>query len=157
VLALEELAGFVLPNRPPEAALPSPGAVEVVLVVEEFPRQGDPLVELAASIERARIEAVFRSEFPDLEAGRRLAIRYLEDEGAAGRAVAALELALRHPVRVAADLLAGGPRGPSVWDLAPAVRRLERDPHARLHPLGGASAQALAQRLGRLSGRPAER
>jgi len=154
VLAMEELVGFVLPNRPVEA--PAAGSVEVVLVVDEFPRDGDPLVELAASIERARIEAVSRPEAPDLEAARRLTVRYLEDEGMASRTTAALGLALRHPLRVAADVLGRGPREPTVWDLAPAVRRLRRDPQARLHHLGGRPAEALAQRLGRLAGRPME-
>ncbi|HZU61710.1 MAG TPA: glycosyltransferase [Solirubrobacteraceae bacterium] len=156
VLAMEELAGLVLPNRPVEATLPSAGPVDVVLVVDEFPREGDPLVELAASIDRARIEAVARPEAPDLEAGRTLSVRYLEDEGVASRTTAALSLALRHPFRVAADLLGRGPREPTVWDLAPAVRRLQRDPQARLHPLGGRPARALAQRLGRLAGRSPE-
>lgn len=156
LLALEELAGFALPNRPAGAALPAPGAVDVVLVVEEFPRGGDPLVELAASIERARIEAIARPEVPDLEAARRLSIRYQEDEGRSTRAVAFVLLAFRHPVRVLSDLLRAGPREPKTRDLAPAARRLERDPRARLHPLGGVSAQALARRLASLAGRPPE-
>jgi len=40
-------------------------------------------------------------------------------------------------------------------DLAPAVRRLERDPDARLVALGGERSQAIAERLARLAGRPA--
>lgn len=157
VLALEELAGFVLPNRPASVGFPSPGAVDVVLVVDEFPRSEDPLVELAASIERARVEAVSRPEAPDLHTARRLTIRYLEDEGAGRRAAGGLALGLRHPVRVVADLLRREPGEPTTWDLAPAVHRLRRDPQARIHPLGGRPAEALAQRLARLAGRPLER
>lgn len=157
VLALEELAGFLLPNQPGQGSRPARGGADVVLVVDEFPREADPLVELAGSIERARVEAVSRPEAPDLDAARRLTVRYVEDEGAASRTVAALGLTLRHPVRVAADLLGRGPREPTVWDLAPAVRRLRQDPQARLHPIGGRAAEARAQRLGRLAGRPIER
>jgi hypothetical protein len=157
MLGLEELAGFVLPNRPANAPIPAPGTVDVVLVADEFPRDGDPLVELAGSIERARIEAVSRPEAPDAEAARGLSIRYLEDEGVASKTTAALGLALRHPVRVATDLVGRGPREPATWELAPAVQRLHADPQARLHPLGGKAADALARRLSRLAGRPMER
>jgi hypothetical protein len=157
LLGLEELAGLILPNRPAGSDLSDHPAPEVVLVVDDFPRLQDPLVELAASIGRARIEAVARPEAPDLEAARRLTISYLEDEGAATKAAAALTLLVRHPLRVATDMARRGPRDPATWDLAPAVRRLERDPQARLHPLGGPAAQALARRLAHLAGRPLER
>ena len=152
VLALEELAGFALSNRP--GGPRSNGGAEVVLVADEFPRRGDPLVELAQTLGRARIEAVARPQAPDLEAARRLTIHYLEDEGVATSAAAALALAVAHPLRVVRDLISRPAGEPSMRSLAPAARRLVRDPTARVHPLGGRSAQARASRLSRLAARP---
>jgi GT2 family glycosyltransferase len=156
VLGLEELAGFVLPNRPGGADGPIQEAVEVVLVLDEFPREGDPLVELAAGLEQARVEAISRPEIPDLEAARGASIRYVEDEGATSRIAAGLRLALCHPVRVVEDVIRRGPREPTVWDLAPAVRRLQGEPQVRVHPLGGRTAEAVARRLAHLAGRTLE-
>jgi Glycosyl transferase family group 2 len=154
VLAFEELAGFVLSNRPGEPRRDAPA--EVVLVADEFPRRGDPLVELAATLGRPRIEAMARPEAPDQEATRRLTVHYMEDEGAAERTASALGLAAAHPVRVFRDLVARSSGEPSTWSLAPAARRLERDPGARVHALGGRGAQARARRLARLAARPIE-
>jgi GT2 family glycosyltransferase len=151
VLAFEELAGFALSNRPGQAR--SDGGAEVILVADEFPRQGDPLVELAATLGRARIEALVRPKAPDVEAGRKLTIHYLEDEGAAMRAGAALAIAAAHPLRVVRDLIARASGEPSTWSLAPAARRLQRDRSARVQALGGTSAQARARRLARLAAR----
>jgi GT2 family glycosyltransferase len=152
LLAFEELAGFALSNRPGYHR--SDGGAEVILVADEFPRRGDPLVELAATLGRARIEAVARPKAPDLEAARELTIHYLEDDGAAMRAAAALTIAAVHPLRVLRDLSARGSEEPSTWSLAPAARRLERDRSARVHALGGTSAHARARRLARLASRP---
>jgi hypothetical protein len=154
MLALEELAGFALSNRPDVPR--RDGATEVVLVAEEFPRRGDPLVELAATLRHARIEAGARPQVPDLDAARRLTVNYLEDEGPASRVAAAVAVAAAHPLRVARDMLARESAEPSTWGLAPAVRRLERDPGARVHALGGDAAQATARRLARLAARPVE-
>ncbi|MFL5823703.1 MAG: glycosyltransferase family 2 protein [Solirubrobacteraceae bacterium] len=154
LLGLEELAGFVLSNRPADRRLRQEGFADLVLVADRFPGRDDPLVELAGTIEHARVEAASRPEVPDLEAGRRLSIRYMEDEGAAARMVAGLRLLARHPRRTARDLVARPAAGPSTWALAPAVLRLEREPGARIHPLGAGAAQGTARRLARLAGRP---
>lgn len=154
VLAVEELAGFVLSNRP--AAGGANDGAEVVLVADEFPRRGDPLVELAATLGGARIEAAARPQVPDVRAARELTVHYLEDEGVATRVAAALAIALAHPLRVAQDLIGRSPGDASTWTLAPAVRRLERDPGARVRALGGRNAQDTASRLARLAARPVE-
>ena len=155
LLSVEELAGFALSNRPVRERHPR-ARVDVVLVADRFPAHGDPLVELAGTLECARVEAVARPDAPDLERGRRLQIDYFEDEGAAGRIATALMLALRHPLRCAFDLLDRSPGAPTLRSLAPAVRRLERDRGARLQALGGPASQATAQRLARLAGRTVE-
>ena len=156
LLSVEELAGFALSNRPPDERRIR-GSVDVVLVADRFPAHGDPLGELAGTLEHARVEAVARPESPDLELARRLQIDYLEDDGAAARARAALLLALRHPLRSALDLLDRSPGAPTLRALAPAVRRLERDRAARLQALGGPHSQATAQRIAILAGRSLDR
>lgn len=151
LLALEELAGFLLSNRPTPAA-PAP-AVEVVLVTDRFPGRGDPLVELATAVGRARIEAVARPEVVDLAAARRLNVCYLEDEGVGARVAAGIALTARRPRLALQDLLRPARDEPSTWALAPVVHRLDLDPEARIHALGGERAQAIARRLARLAGR----
>jgi hypothetical protein len=155
LLSVEELAGFALSNRPTDRRRAV--AADVVLIADRFPEQGDPLAELAGTLERARVEAVARPEAPDLELARRIEIDYLEDEGRAARIAAALALGLRHPLRCAVDLIGRGAGAPPLRSLAPAVRRLERDRGARLQPLGGRDRQAAAARLARLAGRPLDR
>jgi hypothetical protein len=156
LLALDELAGFALSNRPAEREPTGPGSVDVVLVADRFPGRGDPLVELAQAVGRSRVEAVARPDVPDLDAARQLDVRYLEDDGAAARAAAGVRLLIRHPVLVARDLLRAESTEPSTWALAPAVLRLGRDPGARVHPLGGEAARATARRIARLAGRQLE-
>ena len=151
LLAVEELAGLALSNRP--ARMTEAVPAEVVLVADRFPGRGDPLVELARTVGRARVEAAARPDVPDLEAARKLEVRYREDDGAAARAAAGLQLLLRHPVLVAQDLISTGSNAPSTWALAPVIRRLAREPGARIHPLGGESARAAARRIARLAGR----
>jgi hypothetical protein len=128
--------------------------VDLVLVADRFPGRGDPLVELAAQLEQARVEAVARPDVPDLDAVRRLSIRYLEDEGVMERISAGLMLAARHPILTMRDVIARVPGDPSIWALAPAVQRLGRQPEARVHALPGARVQGTARRLARLAGRP---
>jgi hypothetical protein len=103
------------------------------------------------------VEAVARPEALDLEAGRRLAIDYLEDDGSAARALAVTMLALRHPLRCALDVVRRGPDGAPLSALAPAVLRLERDRGARVQALGGAGSRAIAERLASLAGRGLDR
>jgi hypothetical protein len=155
LLSLEELAGFALSNRPVGESDPREPAV-IVLVADRFPAPQDPLVELAESLDRARVEAVARPRSPDLHSTRRLRIDYLEDDGQVTRWAALLRLVARHPARGVIDLARRSPDAPPLRLLAPAVRRLERDPGARLHALGGGVSRTLAERLARLAGRPLE-
>ena len=156
LLSVDELAGFTLSNRPADER-PARGPVDVVLVADRFPASGDPLGELAGTLERARVEAVARPQLPDVELTRRIQIDYLEDDGAAARLWAAARLALRHPVRATLDLLDRSPGAPTLRALAPAVWRLERNRGARLHALGGPHTQATAQRIAALAGRGVSR
>jgi hypothetical protein len=150
LLAAEELAGLALSNRPAPAA-DQPGPTQVVLVADRFPAPGDPLADLARTLGRARVEASAR---PDVVAAEPLAINYREDDGAALRAWALTGLVLRHPLRCLLDATRRRPGDPSLTALAPAVRRLERDPEARVHALGRDQAHAVARRLASLAGRP---
>jgi GT2 family glycosyltransferase len=156
LLSVEELAGFALSNRPVRAPR-GPAPVDVVLVADRFPALGDPLAELAGTLEHARVEAVARPEALDVQLAGRLQVDYLEDDGAAARIAAALLLLLRHPVRCALDLLNRGPGEPALRSLAPAVRRVERDRGARLQALGGPRSQATAERIATLARRAVDR
>lgn len=151
ILGFDELAGFVLSNRPARRR-PS-RAAQVVLVADRFPAHGDPLVDFARTLEGARVEASARPDTPWLEMARELDVTYREDDGAAARASAFVWLLLRHPFRVARDLWRRRAGTPSLWSLAASVRRLERSPGARVHALGGEDVQATARRLAALAGR----
>jgi hypothetical protein len=157
LLSLEELAGLALSNRPPADKERTVGPIDVVLVADCFPARGDPLVELAGTLERARVEAGSRPAAPDLDATRRLPIDYSEDDGAAVRVISMTMLALRHPVRVLRDFMGRGGDARSLRVLAPAVWRLERDPGARVQPLGAGRSRATAHRLAQLAGRTLEK
>ena len=153
LLAAEELAGLALSNRP-TSDRGEPGTTQVVLVADRFPSPGDPLVDLARTLGGARVEASSR---PEVVAPEALTINYREDDGAALRAWALIGLLLRHPLRCALDILDRKPGDPPLRALAPAVRRLERDPQARVHALGRDHARAVARRLAALAGRPLQR
>jgi len=159
LLAAEELRGLAQSNRPPRP----PGSsalltsVRTVLVADRFPIPGDPLVELARTLEGSRVEAAARPEpIPaSTAAAPGLRIAYREDDGVAERFLALLALVGRHPVRCLRDALR--PRDTecvSLPALAPAARRLARERGASVHPLGGARARSTAVRLAVLSGRP---
>lgn len=161
LLAFDELAGFALSNRPQSsparsrrrrARSPLAEPVDVVLIADRFPSRGDPLVELAGTLERVRVEAVARPATPETGLARDLVVDYLEDDGAAARWVAVAMLALRHPLRCLLDLVNRPPDTPRLRSLAPAVRRLARDPDARIHALGSSRDHTTAERLGRLAG-----
>jgi hypothetical protein len=155
LLGFEELAGFALSNKPADLRDPADAApVDVVLVAESFPVRGDPLVELAGTLEHVRVEALARPAAPEPVTGRAVTVEYLEDDGAVARLAAATILVLRHPVRATLDTLNRQGEAPPLRSLAPAVRRLERDPGARIHALGGSRDHAIAARLARLAGRP---
>jgi GT2 family glycosyltransferase len=156
LLSLEELAGFALSNRPSASQAEDRESAAVVLVADRFPAREDPLVELAESLDRARVEAGSRPRTPDVDRARRLRIDYLEDDGQVVRWAALLHLLARHPSRGLSDLARRPPDAPPLRLLAPAVRRLERDPGARLHALGGGRSRTMAERLARLAGRPLE-
>ena len=154
LLAAEELGGLVLSNRPArDRAIRSS---QVVLVAERFPARGDPLVEFALTLDRARVEAVARPDAVSVAVARELEIDYREDDGAAARMIALARLATRHPLRCLSDVLRGRSGEPSLAALAPAAIRLERETDARLHALGGEEAQATARRLAALTRRRLE-
>jgi hypothetical protein len=150
LLAAEELAGLALSNRPVSAP-EERGSTQVVLVADKFPAPGDPLVDLARTLGGARVEASAR---PEVMARDPLTINYREDDGAALRAWTLTRLVLRHPLRCLFDAIRRRPGDPTLRALAPAVRRLEQDPRARVHALGRGQAHAVARRLARLAGRP---
>jgi GT2 family glycosyltransferase len=153
VLGVEELAGFALSNRPRRDDRPP---ARVVLVADRFPARDDPLADFALSLSGARVEAAARPEAVDAPAARGLIVDYREDDGAAVRALALARLAARHPVRCARDVAGrlgrAGRDAPGLAAIAPAVIRLVRDPEARVHPLGGPAARAVAVRLAALAG-----
>ena len=151
LLSADELAGFVLSNRP--AGRPRTVA-EVVFVADRFPARGDPLVEYARALGGARVEAAARPESPDVEVAGALHIDYREDDGIAARVVTLIVLLARHPLRVAGDVLGRRAGEPSLSALAPAVRRLARDGRARVHALGASDTRVTARRIARLAGRP---
>ena len=151
LLSADELVGLTLSNRPARCPRSAAG---VVVVADRFPARGDPLVEFARALEGARVEAAARPESPDLELAGALHVDYREDDGIAVRAVALVALLARHPVRSAADGLSRRAGEPPLSALAPVVRRVGRDPRARVHALGGADTWATARRIARLAGRP---
>jgi len=153
VLGVEELAGFALSNRPRrEARAPA----RVVLVADRFPAPDDPLADFALTLAGARVEAAARPEVLGRRAAQGLTIDYREDDGAGARVLAVVRLLIRHPLRCLRDLVGRRPGAPTLAALAPAVARLARDGGARVHPLGGEDARAVAVRLARLAGRRLE-
>jgi Glycosyl transferase family group 2 len=151
LLSVDELAGFALSNRPGGR---ESGPAEVVVVADRFPVRNDPLAEFVRTLGHARVEAAARPEVPCPAVSQALRIDYREDDGMAARAAALLVLVLRHPLRCATDVWARRRGQPSLSALAPAVLRLQRDRHARVHAIGGEQLRATAQRLARLAGRP---
>jgi GT2 family glycosyltransferase len=151
VLGLEELRGLLQSNRPADGAAPAPA--RVVVIAERFPVAGDPLVDLTRALDAARVEAAARPERIGPDAAGVLEIDYREDDGAAARGRAVALLIARHPWRAGRDLLGRPPAAPPLRALAPAAIRLEHDPDARLHALGGESLPT-ARRLAQLTGRP---
>jgi len=151
LLSADELAGLTLSNRPARRPRSAAG---VVVVADRFPARGDPLVEFARALEGARIEAAARPESPNLELAGAFHVDYREDDGIAARAVALVALLARHPARSARDVLGRRAGEPPLSALAPVVRRLKRDPLARVHALGGSETRATARRIARLAGRP---
>jgi hypothetical protein len=152
LLAGEELAGFLLSNRPAQNR--NPGPSRVVLIAERFPSVGDPLIDFARTLDGARVEAIARPEAVSRDAARALRIDYREDDGALLRACALLRLLVRHPLRCLLDPMRRTRGEPRLSALAPAVIRLEREPHPRVHALGSRHTQAIARRVAALAGRP---
>jgi len=151
LLSFDELAGFTLSNRP---GGPRRSPAEVVVVADRFPMRKDPLAEFVQTLGQARVEAAGRPDSPCPVVSQALRIDYREDDGMATRVAALLSLIVRHPLRCAADALTRGPRDPSLSSLAPVVRRLRRDPRARVLAVGGDDVRVTARRLARLAGRP---
>jgi hypothetical protein len=156
LLGAEELAGLALSNRPgpPDQ---HHGDARVVLVAERFPARGDPLVDFASTLGSALVEAIARPDAVATDAARQLRISYREDDGDLLRGAATGRLLIRHPIRCLLDLVHRGHGEAPLRSLAPAVRRLEREPEARVHALGAGEAQQIARRLAALAGRQLER
>ncbi len=153
ILAAEELAGFALSNRPATAPPSAARDARVVLIAERFPVRGDPLVDLAMTLEGARVEATARPDAVDLEAARRIHVSYREDDGVGARALALIRLLVRHPIRSVLDLIRRPRPAPPLSAIAPAALRLERDVGARVQPLSGDAARQAATRIATLAGR----
>lgn len=153
LLSIDELAGLALSNRPSgRAKTPA----EVVVVADRFPVRNDPLAEFARTLGHARVEAAARPDSPCPVVSAALRIDYREDDGIAARVGALLMLIVRHPLRCLGDVLARKPGAPGLLELAPAVLRLQRDPRALVHAIGGEELRATARRLARLAGRPVD-
>jgi hypothetical protein len=155
LLSAEELAGFVLSNRP-RVADGELATIQAVLVAERFPVAGDPLVELARTLGQVRVEAAARPTELDRRAAQELSIVYREDDGTGARGVAVARLLIRHPVRCLRDVVLRVSGQPPLRAIAPAAMRIARQPGARVLALGGSSTATVAERLARLSGRALE-
>lgn len=154
LLALEESAGLLLSNRPVAGDRIAKFAAQanVVFVADRFPSRDDPLLELASALDAARVEAAGRPAVLPA-AAHSLRIHYREDDGLVERLTSLVQVVLSHPLRCAHDVLGHRKDEASLMSLAPAVRRLERDSGARIQPLGGGEAPAVAHRLALLVGR----
>jgi GT2 family glycosyltransferase len=152
LLAGEELAGFLLSNRPRDDR--ELRSSRVVLIAERFPAVGDPLIDFARTLDGARVEAIARPDAVAVDATRALRIDYREDDGALLRASALVRLFVRHPLLCVLDPIRRARGEPRLSALAPAVRRLEREPDARVHALGSGHVEAIARRVATLAGRP---
>lgn len=165
IVAIAQGIGYQRGNAAPRAsaepvAVSGPG---IVIATDRFPVLTEQFVTrdvaaLSAAGRPVRVEAVARPQRP-LEGGARgIEVNWLEDEGRLDRLLATAALALRHPLRCAADLLGRRrldreERMP-LRSLAPAARRLERRGDAHVHVHFAALAAANALRIGRLVGVP---
>ena len=157
LLAVEELWGFTLSNRPArDATARASGPIRVVLVAERFPARDDPLVDFARTLGQVRVEAAARPPSVHRQAARALTVDYREDDGVAARMTAMVAVAVRHPLRCLRDLGGRTAGDPGLGALAPSVKRLGANGPVRLHPLGGERAQRTAARLAALSGQALE-
>jgi GT2 family glycosyltransferase len=157
LLSVEELAGLTLsncPRRHGRARHRAGDSVQAVLVAERFPGAGDPLVELARTLGRVRVEAAGRPRQIDHKAFIDLEIAYREDDGVAARALARAALVVRHPFRCLRDRARRPAGQPALAAIAPTVTRLERDPGASVVAFGSEPSRSLARRMARLAGRP---
>ena len=154
MLGLEELAGFTLSNRPRrEARAPGPrGPGGRPLPRPRRPAgrlRADPGGRARGGCGASRGAGPAGRPGPDhrLPRGRR------RRRAAAGAGAAAHRAT---PCAARAISSAAAPGRPRLAALAPAVARLVRDGDARVHPLGGEEARAVAARLARLAGRRLE-
>jgi hypothetical protein len=153
LLAAEELAGLALSNRPVRPEPLQGAAARVVLVAERFPARGDPLVDLAQTLDGARVEAAARPEIVDVGSLRELDVVYREDDGGWARALSLALLLARHPLRCTTDLMGRSSQDPPLRELAPAAIRIRQFAGVRVQPLGGDPARRAARRLAALTGR----
>jgi GT2 family glycosyltransferase len=139
LLAVEELIGFALSNR--ASRVRDDFGSGAFVVADTYPVDGQ------RTPNGPRIDAARRPE--RIAAAATTTVTYREDDGVAERLVALARLLALHPLRVLADRAAGGP---SLIELGPAVRRLERNPRARVEALEPESA-SVAARIAALAGR----
>jgi GT2 family glycosyltransferase len=156
VLAVDELAGLTLSNKPARDRQEATDPVRVVLVAEHFPARDDPLADFARSLEQARVEASARPEVVDGAAGGGLRVDYREDDGIAARASALVQLTVLHPARCLFDVIRRRPGEPKLSALAPSALRLAHDRDSRVQALGGDAVHQTARRLAALAGRRLE-
>ena len=152
LLAVDELAGFMLSNRPERGAF---GARARWCSSPTVSRSR--ATRSSTSRGRSTPPGSRRAGGPSRRGSRsaaRLRSPTARTMGWRPGSMALLRLAVRHPVRCARDFLHRAPGEPTLTALAPAVVRLIRQPGARVHPLGGEEVQATARRLAALAGRP---
>lgn len=150
-LALEELVGLLLSNRPSQRQAPR-RAPAVVWVAERFSAKQDRLRELESIFGYPRIEAGSRPESPSSGPAAEFEVRWREDDGTALRVGSLALLVCGHPLRCAFDRIGRSLDAPSLAAIAPAALRVRRLRGAQLYPLD-AVAQETAMRLGALSAR----
>ena len=104
----------------------------------------------------ARIEAFQRPSVLAHGAGRRLDIRYAEDETSLGKAAAMFWIVARHPVRSLSDrrlkIAFQEEEWTPLWTVAPMARRLVKGDERHVHVHFAALASVIALRAARIAG-----
>ncbi|MGI9021616.1 MAG: glycosyltransferase [Solirubrobacterales bacterium] len=155
--------GYLRSNEAPaEPAAPTPaGSRRLAVLAETFPARSETFVynEVIALREAGwdvRVEAGGRPARPERSVGRRVPVRYLEDDALARKARDLVWLVARHPAACARDLLARRRWAPEpvipLRGLAPTARRLDRAGRPHLHAHFAATAALNAMRLSAILG-----
>jgi colanic acid/amylovoran biosynthesis glycosyltransferase len=161
-----EITGYLMGNAVPAPAGPSkpPDALSIVVVCDRFPEVPESFIRSEArALQRTgqavRIEATIRAMRLARGGSRGLDVHYREDEGTARRLRDAAWLCARRPLACLRDRRERGRWASAEWvpplrDLAPAARRLAREPDAWIHAHFADAAGLVALRLARVLGRP---